>query len=67
MIDNLAAAGGRGVIMKCAARADHMPNFARDAVHVNGKADPAITNERQSEFFFAHRHDVALGRVTRKC
>ena len=52
--------------MKSAARADHVPNFARDAMHVNGKADPAITNERQPEFFFAHRHDVALGRVARK-
>ena len=52
--------------MKKAAGADHVPNFARDAMHVNGKADPAITNERQPEFFFAHVNDVALRRVPRK-
>ena len=52
--------------MKKAAGADHVPTLARDAMHVNGKADPAITNERQSEFFFAHNDDVALGCVARK-
>jgi hypothetical protein len=52
--------------MKRTARADHVPNLARDAMHVDGKADPAITNERQPEFFFAHINDVALRRVTRK-
>jgi hypothetical protein len=52
--------------MKKAAGADHVPNFPRDPMHVNGKADPAITYERQSEFFFAHGHDVALGRLARK-
>jgi hypothetical protein len=35
-------------------------------MHVNGKAHPAITNERQPEFFFAHVHDVALGCALRK-
>ena len=66
MIDNLAAAGGRRTVMKRAARADHVPNLACDAMHVNGKANPAITNERQPEFFFAHIKYVALRCVSRK-
>jgi hypothetical protein len=66
MIDNLAAAGEGRAVMKCAARADHVPNLACDAMHVYGKADPTITNERQPEFFFAHIHDVASHCVTRK-
>lgn len=66
MIDNFATPGRCCAVMKKAAGADHVPNLARDAMHVNGKADPAITNERQSEFFFAHGHDVALGRLARK-
>jgi hypothetical protein len=52
--------------MKSAARADHVPNLACDAMHVNGKANPAITNERQPEFFFAHIKYVALRCVSRK-
>ena len=66
MIDNFATPGRCCAVMKKAAGADHVPNLARDAMHVNGKADPAITNERQSEFFFAHIKGVAFRLTTRK-
>ena len=52
--------------MEGAACPNHMPDFARDAVHIDGKADPAIANERQSEFFFAHIKGVAFRLTTRK-
>ncbi len=66
MIDGLAALGGGRCVMECAAGADHMPNLARDAMHVDGKAYPAITNERQPKFFFTHADGVTPPKGVRK-
>ena len=66
MIDSLAAARCGHCIMERAAGADHMPNLARDAMHVDGKAYPAITNERQPKFFFTHADGVTPAKGGRK-
>ena len=66
MIYPLTAAVWRGVVVEGAAGAQDVPDLARDAMHVNGEADPAIANERQPEFFFAHDQGLALRHRTRK-
>ena len=46
--------------MKGLAGPRQFPNFFGNPVHINGKADAAIANERQSEFFFPHTPMIGI-------
>ena len=54
-IDGLARRAAVTAGMMTLARADEVPDLLGDAVHVDGEADAAIADEREAEFFFAHR------------
>ena len=49
----------RGMVVISPAGARQLPQFLGDAMHVNGKADAAITHKRNAEFLLAHAQVVA--------
>jgi hypothetical protein len=42
-------AGMKGLACPC-----EVPDFLRDSMHVDGKADTAIADQSEPQFFFAH-------------
>ena len=53
-IDGLDAIACGLACMEIAARARQLPQLARDAVHVDCQADPAVANQRYPQFFLPH-------------
>ena len=53
-IDRLDAIACGLACMEIAARARQLPQFARDAVHVDCQTHPAVADQRYPQFFLPH-------------
>ena len=66
-IDRLRAAAAILAGQKVAARPGELPQFFGDAMHIDRKADPAVANECNSQFFLAHAACLAQRNTIGNC
>ena len=66
-IDSLRAGAAILAGQKVAARAGELPQLLGDAMHIDRKADPAVANECNSQFFLAHRSCLAQRSTDGNC